>query len=119
MGVYQALGARELSVPGDVSVISFDDSDLAVWLQPALSSIALPHRELATVAVDLLLGDERPDAREHRVPKPLRLRDSVAAPRRSRRDRAARLRYAARPEPVCTRRPRRFRRRSQGVRVKV
>jgi LacI family transcriptional regulator len=82
MGVYQALLMRGLTVPGDVSVVSFDDSDLAVWLQPALSSVALPHRVLATTAVDLLLGEGLPDGAEHRVAMPLRLRESVANPRR-------------------------------------
>ena len=81
MGVYQALGARGLAVPGDVSVISFDDSDLAVWLQPALSSVALPHRELAATAVDLLLSQEDLVGEECRVPMPLRMRESVGRPR--------------------------------------
>jgi len=81
MGVYQALAARGLSVPADLSVVSFDDSDLAVWLQPALSSIALPHREMATIAVELLLGEGPPAGEEIRVPMPVRLRDSIAPPR--------------------------------------
>jgi LacI family transcriptional regulator len=81
MGVYQALGARGLRVPGDLSVVSFDDSDLAVWLQPALSSVALPHRELATAAVGLLLGEGRPPVGEHRIPMPLRLRESIGSPK--------------------------------------
>ncbi|WP_448625644.1 LacI family DNA-binding transcriptional regulator [Geodermatophilus sp. URMC 64] len=83
LGVYQALAARGLRVPSDVSVISFDDSDLAVWLRPALSSVALPHRELATTAVDLLLGGNAPGGDEHRVPMPLRLRESLGPPRRA------------------------------------
>jgi LacI family transcriptional regulator len=81
MGVYQALAARGLAVPGDVSVVSFDDSDLAVWLQPALSSVALPHRELATEAVRLLLDEKGAAPGERRVPMPLRLRESIAPPR--------------------------------------
>jgi LacI family transcriptional regulator len=80
LGVYQALAARELSVPQDVSVISFDDSDLAVWLQPPLSSVALPHRELAREAVRLLLDDDAQTAPEVRVPMPVRLRESIAPP---------------------------------------
>ncbi|RBY83887.1 LacI family transcriptional regulator [Geodermatophilus sp. TF02-6] len=77
MGVYQALTARGLSVPGDVSVVSFDDSDLAVWLQPPLTSVALPHREMAARAVRLLLGRQTPTELEVRVPMPVRLRESV------------------------------------------
>nr|WP_179722794.1 LacI family DNA-binding transcriptional regulator [Petropleomorpha daqingensis] len=78
MGVYQALAVRGRRVPDDLAVVSFDDSDLAVWLHPALTSVALPHRELAAIAVDLLLGEGGPPPGEHRVPMPLRRRESVA-----------------------------------------
>jgi LacI family transcriptional regulator len=80
MGVYQAMTARGRAVPTDVSVISFDDSDLAVWLQPPLSSVALPHREMAQRAVRLLLTDG--DLREEvvRLPMPVRLRESIGPP---------------------------------------
>ena len=80
MGVYQALTVRGRTVPGDISVMSFDDSDLAVWLQPPLSSVALPHRELASRAVRLLLseGDQREE--EIRLPMPVRVRESIAGP---------------------------------------
>lgn len=81
LGVYQALAAAGLSVPGDVSVVSFDDSDLAVWLRPALTSVALPHRALATTAVGLALGRDAPAAGERRVEMPLRLRESLGPPR--------------------------------------
>jgi LacI family transcriptional regulator len=81
LGVYQALTARGRSVPDDVSVVSFDDSDLAVWLRPALSSIALPHREMATEAIRLLLDDGEVRPGPVRVPMPLRARDSIAPPR--------------------------------------
>jgi LacI family transcriptional regulator len=84
LGVYQALTVRGRSVPADVSVISFDDSDLAVWLQPPLSSVALPHRELATAAVRLLLTEGDLQESEVRVPMPVRLRESIARPGASR-----------------------------------
>jgi LacI family transcriptional regulator len=73
--------ARGLSVPHDVSVDSFDDSDLAVWLQPTLSSVALPHRELAVEAIRLLLVDEEAHPRQVRIPMPLRVRESIGRPR--------------------------------------
>jgi LacI family transcriptional regulator len=81
LGVYQALAARGLTVPGDVSVVSFDDSELAVWLRPALSSVALPHRDMATEAVGLLLDGQGTGPGERRIPMPLRLRESLAPPR--------------------------------------
>jgi LacI family transcriptional regulator len=55
-GAYQALSEAGLDIPGDISVISFDDSDLAAWLRPQLTSISLPHYQLGWQAVELLLG---------------------------------------------------------------
>jgi LacI family transcriptional regulator len=76
-GAYQALAEAGLAVPQDVSVVSFDDSDLAVWLRPALTSLALPHYELGSRAVELLLTGQLVSA-QHRIPMPPRLRSSVA-----------------------------------------
>ena len=79
-GAYQALASAGLSVPEDVSVISFDDSDLAAWSRPGLTSVAIPHLELGRRATELLLEPaERPAV--HRIPMPLTRRGSVAAPR--------------------------------------
>ena len=78
LGAYQALEAAGLRVPHDVSVVSFDDSELASWLRPALTSVALPELEMGRLAVDLLLGDAR--AEVVRVPMPVRERASVAPP---------------------------------------
>jgi LacI family transcriptional regulator len=80
LGAYQALQEANLSIPGDVSVISFDDSELAAWMRPALTSIALPHYEMGAKAVGLLLDDLRTPA-IHRCPMPCSTRDSVGPPR--------------------------------------
>lgn len=81
LGIYQALATAGWRVPDDVSVVSFDDSDLASWLDPALTSVAIPHFELGRRAVELLLDDDRPTG-VHRVPMPLRSRASIGPPRR-------------------------------------
>ncbi|GIJ29697.1 alanine racemase [Micromonospora qiuiae] len=77
-GAYQALGEVGLSIPDDISVISFDDDPIASWLRPGLTTAALPHEEMGRKAVELLLdgGGEGPSL----VPMPLRRRRSVAAP---------------------------------------
>jgi LacI family transcriptional regulator, galactose operon repressor len=79
MGTYQALREADVTVPEDVSVLSFDDSDLAAWLRPQLTSIALPHYQMGWQAVELLLN---PDAEPAvvRVPMPVRHRASVGKP---------------------------------------
>ena len=55
MGTYQALAEHGLSVPEDVSVISFDGSDLAGWLRPRLATLALPFAEMGARAVEILM----------------------------------------------------------------
>lgn len=55
LGVYEAAARRRLDVPRDLSVVSFDDSFLARWLDPVLASAALPYEAMGTLAVELLL----------------------------------------------------------------
>jgi LacI family transcriptional regulator len=76
LGAYQALRAAGVAIPGDVSVVSFDDSDMAAWLRPQLTSIALPYYQLGWQAVELLLGPAQ-DPDVMRIPMPVRLRASV------------------------------------------
>lgn len=71
MGTYQALADRGLSVPDDVSVVSFDGSDLARWLRPELTSVIVPYSELGARAVELALDTKKLGAGVVRVPMPL------------------------------------------------
>jgi LacI family transcriptional regulator len=87
IGAYQALDDFGLKVPTDVSVVSFDDHPVAGWIRPKLTTIALPHYELGRKAVEVLLAEisrdregTEPEGGTHRVPMPVRVRDSVAAP---------------------------------------
>ena len=87
LGAYQALDDHGLKVPTHVSVVSFDDHPIATWIRPALTTVAIPHYELGRTAVEVLFGeidrynqDAEPDAKVHRVPMPVRVRDTVAAP---------------------------------------
>ena len=83
IGAYEALAARGLSVPQDVSVVGFDNDDLSALLQPPLTTVVLPHDEMARWAVARLLERATP-------PPPVRVkidcdliaRNSVAAPPR-------------------------------------
>jgi LacI family transcriptional regulator len=68
MGVYQALAECRLRVPDDVSVVSFDGSELAGWLRPRLTSVTLPYAAMGARAVDLLLSTEIEAPRVVRVP---------------------------------------------------
>lgn len=77
LGAYQALQERRLRIPDDVAVVSFDDSDLAAWLRPTLTSVALPHYDLGKAAVEVLLGGNL-ERQLIEVPMPIRHRDSIA-----------------------------------------
>ena len=56
MGVYQAAAALGIDIPGDCSVLGVDDLDLvAAALEPALTTIALPHREMGRWGMTRLL----------------------------------------------------------------
>jgi LacI family transcriptional regulator len=55
IGCYEALQLRGLRVPEDVSVIGFDNEDLIANLLPPLSTMILPHDEMARVAVAHLM----------------------------------------------------------------
>ncbi|HEU4346718.1 MAG TPA: LacI family DNA-binding transcriptional regulator [Actinoplanes sp.] len=79
LGAYQAIRGAGLAIPNDISVLSFDDSELAAWLRPQLTSIALPHYQLGWQAVELLLGpDKSPGV--VRLPMAVRQRESVGKP---------------------------------------
>lgn len=74
-GVYQALTEMRLDIPGDVSVISFDDEEVASYHRPGLTTARLPYEEMACLGVDMLLGVRPPG--HHLVPMPLIRRGSV------------------------------------------
>jgi LacI family transcriptional regulator len=78
MGVYQALAEHRLVVPRDVSVVSFDGSELASWLRPHVTSVALPFEGMGELAVRLLLDPGRTGSESHLVPMPLVAGASVA-----------------------------------------
>ena len=75
-GAYQALHDAHLSVPDDLSIVSFDDDDLASYLRPALTTARLPYREMGRRAMELVLAEDR-DPRRHLIPMPLQDRQSV------------------------------------------
>lgn len=54
-GAYQALAEAGLTIPHDVALVSFDNDELASYLRPGLTTIALPHEEMGRTAVELLL----------------------------------------------------------------
>jgi LacI family transcriptional regulator len=76
VSVYRALREADISIPDDVSVVSFDDAEFAPFLDPPLTTLALPYHDMARLAVELVTSDGA-EAREYLVTMPLRMRSSV------------------------------------------
>lgn len=81
---FKALKSLGLRIPEDVSVVGFDDNPLCQWLDPTLSTVRQPSREMGQVALEMLLQrmiDPRRPA-EHRVlPTQWVGRESIAPPK--------------------------------------
>ena len=56
IGALRALRRARIGVPEEVSVVGFDDIDLAAWTDPPLTTIRQPIDELGRWAVDHLIG---------------------------------------------------------------
>jgi DNA-binding LacI/PurR family transcriptional regulator len=55
LGVLGRLSDRGVAVPGDVSVVGFDDIQMAALATPALTTVAVPTAIAGRAAVDMLL----------------------------------------------------------------
>jgi LacI family transcriptional regulator len=55
LGVYRGLREIGLKIPNDVSIVGYDDLDACQLVHPPLTSVGVPLRELARIAVDLLM----------------------------------------------------------------
>ncbi|WP_347877209.1 LacI family DNA-binding transcriptional regulator [Streptomyces sp. 8K308] len=64
-GAREALRERGLCIPGDVSMVGFDDLPPAADID--LTTVHVPHRELGHTAVRLALGGDPPDTPRHVV----------------------------------------------------
>jgi LacI family transcriptional regulator len=82
---YQAVGALEaaretgLAVPGEISIVGFDDRSIAATSSIPLTSVAIAHEAMAKAAIDRLFSaiDGAPQVKELiRVPCQLRVRQS-------------------------------------------
>jgi DNA-binding LacI/PurR family transcriptional regulator len=85
LGVLEAARQRGLRVPGDLAVMSFDDTLVAAMACPPLSAVRQPFEELGHEATRVLmqLAEGRPPASPRmELATELVLRTSTASPRR-------------------------------------
>jgi DNA-binding LacI/PurR family transcriptional regulator len=82
VGLLQALSERGIRVPDDVSIVGCTDGPAAMHAIPALTTVRVPKRELATRAVSLLLAmirGEAPALRQVMLPTELVVRASTGS----------------------------------------
>jgi DNA-binding LacI/PurR family transcriptional regulator len=78
IGALRAAQRLGLAVPGELSVVGFDDIPMAVDLTPPLTTVRQPLIEKGRLAAAVLLGQAEPPARP--LPTELVLRGTTAAP---------------------------------------
>lgn len=83
LGVLRAARRLGLDVPGQLSVIGYDNVPMAAWTDPALTTVDQPIRDMAGTAtrmvLDLARGDDLPTSRVDLVTE-LVVRESTAPP---------------------------------------
>lgn len=84
LGACRAVQHAGLSVPGDISVVGYDDISSAAYLHPPLTTVRFPKAELGRLAGELILKSlrgEAPPAGTVTLPVELVVRESTAPPR--------------------------------------
>jgi len=56
IGAMKTFVQAGLKIPGDISVIGFDDIAAASYVQPLLTTIACRKRHMGRAAIEMLLG---------------------------------------------------------------
>jgi LacI family transcriptional regulator len=82
VGAYQALAVLRKRIPQDVAVVGYDNQEqIAVYLKPPLSTVALPHYEIGQWAVRHLLqlieSDNKMPVVQEKITCPFISRESI------------------------------------------
>ena len=81
--LYRACRQLSIQVPADLSIVGFNDVDIARYLHPELTSVAIPAAEVGEQAVSMLLALIKGASPEAQLlPLQLQARHSTAKPRR-------------------------------------
>jgi len=83
LGAMRQIRSHGLSVPGDVSVAGFDDLYISQYLEPPLTTVRQPMRQMGRMAMETLLRifDGSDAARNLKVEGQLIVRESTASPK--------------------------------------
>jgi DNA-binding LacI/PurR family transcriptional regulator len=83
LGAIRELRAHGLAVPDDVSVVGYDDIDVAAFFDPPLTTVRQPMDRVGGLAASLLIDGDRTRSRTHLLPATVIARESVAGIARS------------------------------------
>ena len=76
IGAYRAIREIGLSIPDDISIVSFDHDDFSELLRPTLTTVGLPHEKMGEKAVFLANNPDLDD--EVLVPMPVFMGGSIS-----------------------------------------
>jgi LacI family transcriptional regulator len=83
LGCLEALKELGKAIPRDISVVGYDDREIAQFIHPPLTTVLLPHFEMGTMAAELLLERiEQPGMSPAQLKSecPLVVRESTGSP---------------------------------------
>jgi len=82
IGAMMACHQMKIDVPGEISIVGFDDNDLCEIVYPPLTTIQQPKFEMGQTAMHMLLAGITNEAVEEHIVQPtLVIRSSTAAPK--------------------------------------
>jgi DNA-binding LacI/PurR family transcriptional regulator len=86
LGAMRQIRASGLEIPGDLSVVGFDDLYISQYLEPPLTTVRQPMRQMGRMAMETLLHifDGPHSTHNLRVEGQLIVRQSTARPKESR-----------------------------------
>jgi DNA-binding LacI/PurR family transcriptional regulator len=84
LGALRQVRVAGLQVPGDISLTGFDDLYFSQYMQPALTTLRQPMRQMGRMAMETLIQLLKGSASAHsiKVAAELVLRESTAPPKR-------------------------------------
>lgn len=83
LGFMHAMREKGVSIPGDLSIVGFDDLDETAYSSPPLTTLRQDFKELGSRAMELLMAEiaGKPTKKMERLIPDLILRESTASPR--------------------------------------
>jgi LacI family transcriptional regulator len=82
IGIYRALQLKNIAIPEDISIFSFDDIEMTGYMTPPLSTVHIDSLEIGRVAIRLAkerISDGRTSALRVEVASEIVVRESVAS----------------------------------------